>query len=454
MRRTSVRRAVTRVGVVVAAFALSGTLVVPSATADETTAPAGATAQPEQVPTPQSEQPSTEPAPPTAPPTSDEPAPVDGTPAPTPSTPDTQPAPTGPTTEPDSTKPSSTSPDPGTPAAEQPADAKPDASKPDSTTPDADKPEAEQPAEKPAPVADKADKAAATVVTAAYSGQVYADANGNNQYDQGEGVSGLEVWAVNLSDPSDDPHGSSTDAQGGFSFTELTVGSYAVGFYNADHTGVAFDDFELTESGRTGVLIRATGDLQSILTASVAFDKPTYHAGDPVIFTFTFGNVGTADQTGVRTLCSVQDDFDGDWTPIGYFDEGITVVAGKTETVHVKQTIPDTAGKGAIEVQCAVYSDQHSSWLDYVEARASAQVLVAETNPVINPVTNPGNVVPAVNPVVPQPVPVAQASITPSTNTSLAETGANVTGLAWAGLIALIAGAGAVIGTSRRRRVS
>ncbi|WP_170224043.1 SdrD B-like domain-containing protein [Actinokineospora cianjurensis] len=295
--------------------------------------------------------------------------------------------------------------------------------------------------------------ATSVAVTGDYTGVVYVDRDGDGVFDQGEGLPGVMLtassygggWVMDRQ----------TDADGRFAFLDIpgTVYSVHYGLEDADYTipggsGTGRDLVSVPSAGHDAT-VRAYLLLDRSLDASVSFDRDRYHPGDTATFTFSFSNKGTKRLTGVGVRgMHAEGDFQAQpsWDPIGPGGPGLTLEPGQRKTVTVTGQIPWGAKVRAM-IGVAVVADGSSPSHGYVFVTDTAEVVPVPGQPITaanTGTTGTGQ-------------PVAQGGLTPRGTSGsggsggLADTGASVVGLGWFGFVALILGAGALMGARRRK---
>ncbi|SES46595.1 SdrD B-like domain-containing protein [Actinokineospora terrae] len=295
--------------------------------------------------------------------------------------------------------------------------------------------------------------ATSVAVTGDYTGVVFVDRDGDGVFDEGEGMPGVMLTASSFGGGW--VMDRQTDADGRFAFLGVpgTVYSVHYGFDDADYlipgeSGEGRDLISVTSAGHTSS-VRAHLALDRLLDASVSFDRDRYHPGDTATFAFTFSNKGTKRLTGVGVRgMHAEGDFQAQpsWDPIGPGRPGLTLEPGQSKTVTVTGQIPSGAKVRAM-IGVAVVADGSSPSHGSVFITDTAEVVPVPGQPITAENTGPTGT----------KQPVAQGGLIPrgtsgsSTSGGLAHTGAGVVGLGWFGFVALILGAGALMGARRRK---
>ncbi|USX49897.1 hypothetical protein [Lentzea sp. HUAS12] len=175
------------------------------------------------------------------------------------------------------------------------------------------------------------------------SGVVYADANGNGAFDQGEGLPNTN-FRVEGGSPFNTKWGF-TDATGAFKMWNVVAGRYTV-------TGVD-NDRRAAKPGSTEFVVEANKDtyfplpvaapVRDSLTATMSFGKPSYHVSEKPGLTITLKNSGNQPIERVVAVCSgygpeyLNSDNFSNLRPDG---PGVTVPAGGETTVSVTTDMP------------------------------------------------------------------------------------------------------------------
>jgi hypothetical protein len=226
-----------------------------------------------------------------------------------------------------------------------------------------------------------------TPATGDYSGVVFADGNGNNSPDPGEGMAGVQVT---LSGPFQGINGSSaqtytatSDANGDVDLTGLPAGQYS-----ASASSPSGWYIQPANGGSVTVGTTASGpDLYEAtpapvpLKASMTFDQSSYHAGDTANVTVSLTNTSSTTLYGVDDECDPPAE-DGELLGVGNgWDQlrspGITVPADQTVTLDLSEVVPveeatDITKKYAADCLFGPYTGYRS---DSVQASAVAAIL-------------------------------------------------------------------------------
>lgn len=230
--------------------------------------------------------------------------------------------------------------------------------------------------------------ASVTPVVAPYGGLVYVDANGNGRPDSGEGLPGVRV---SLTGPFDGlagsipapTHDATTDAQGNFRFDSLPGGSYYEHIAPPKGWTVRAPDTTLVidgSPGQTGVQLVASRPVADVLHAAIAFDRTSYHVGEPAGVTITLANVGPTAITGIQSACGLSGSpaamlgVGAGWEVLR--SPGLTLAAGKTTVLHLSEIVPVGAlGVGTVYLDCVFGPNLDTNLGNGVDGRASAKAL-------------------------------------------------------------------------------
>lgn len=181
-----------------------------------------------------------------------------------------------------------------------------------------------------------------------YTGTIYADRNGDGVMNSGEALSGVTV-ALTGGLPYAG-HSATTDSDGHFAFRRIPVGEYTRSIQLPPGWSIPVAGILIIDSKEHGdVLLKATPNLGTVLTASVTFTKETYSAGDQAHLTVVLTNSGSLDITEITALCTGAgfgfeiDSAAPGWGDLAYQGPGVTVAAHETRTLDVWSTVPDGA---------------------------------------------------------------------------------------------------------------
>jgi hypothetical protein len=184
--------------------------------------------------------------------------------------------------------------------------------------------------------------ATVTVRTTPLTGHLYRDLDGDNTFDPGEAMSGVQVTATggvpySTAQARTDETGRFTTAATPEGYYNLTS-SLPVGWQHNEDMQVQL------RVGGGDVLIRAARS-SSALRASITFDRGAYAVGDTLRERVTLTNTGTADLTGVTARC-VEGAAPNQLSGLGWGDlvhytaPGVTVRAGETRTFDFTDVVP------------------------------------------------------------------------------------------------------------------
>ncbi|GAB2829139.1 hypothetical protein GCM10027200_30730 [Lentzea nigeriaca] len=223
--------------------------------------------------------------------------------------------------------------------------------------------------------------------TGELSGVVYTDKNRNGQHDPGEGAAGAEVWA-NGGVPSVNIK-TTTDAEGRFSFSDLSSGNYYVNYSLAGgwivHAEGPNGTVRVEPGAPVRLVARAERPYTESLSATLTLDKNVYRAGEEARITITITNSGDHEISGIRAFCH-REGRGGNHLgpqpsnprPTGWGDlvgRGVTVGPGETGTFIATENVPPAAlTYGRVIGNCGFAP--HAQWnLDVAMATDSARVV-------------------------------------------------------------------------------
>jgi hypothetical protein len=223
--------------------------------------------------------------------------------------------------------------------------------------------------------------------TGELSGVVYTDKNHNRQQDPGEGAAGAEVWAnggvprVNIK--------VTTDAEGRFSFNDLSTGDYYIRYVLAGGWIVHAEGPDGTVRVEPGAPVRlvARGErpYTESLSASLSLDKNVYQAGEEARITIKITNSSDREISGIQAFCHREGRGSnhlgpqpGNPSPAGWGDlvgQGVTVGPGETRTFIATENVPQAAlTYGRVVANCGF--SPYAQWnLDTPMATDSARVV-------------------------------------------------------------------------------
>jgi LPXTG-motif cell wall-anchored protein len=176
-------------------------------------------------------------------------------------------------------------------------------------------------------------------------GLVYGDRNRNSVVDPGEPLGDV---TVNLRGGVPwDSYSQVTDSQGRFAFRDIPAGNYNANFSPAGWV-IPDRSFSVHEVNDPDLAVRATRPVSETLTASMAFAKIPYSAGQTAHLVVTLTNTGPYPLTGITAACGFDSD---EWGAL--HGPGVTVPARTTKTFDVPGPIPDYAFPvGELGVRC------------------------------------------------------------------------------------------------------
>ncbi len=178
------------------------------------------------------------------------------------------------------------------------------------------------------------------------NGVLYTDKNGNGRPDSDEFLSNNWV-SVRGGAPQTD-RTVLTGAGGEITFGTLPAGTYAVyDLYSPTNTFVidpAHSRFVVEAGKHTDVRLPAVPAVDTVLGATVAFDRPSYRRDEQVGLTVTLTNRGTKPLTGVVAVCDSYSDYltgtGPGWAALSPDGPGVALAAGETKTVAVTDVVP------------------------------------------------------------------------------------------------------------------
>ncbi len=199
--------------------------------------------------------------------------------------------------------------------------------------------------------------ATVTKVTGSADGVLYFDANGNGQYDQGEGLAGATVKFSGGVPYHDEPL-LTTDSDGRFAVTDIPAGHYWPTVSGVGGLVAPSIDVHLGEQPQH-ILVEARHKVSDTLDASLALNADTYVVGDIAHVTVTLTNTGEQDLAGISTRCNQagdQDQLTGagtGWGDLRRGGSGVIVPADSTMTFDVTEAVrPGSGADGRVRVVC------------------------------------------------------------------------------------------------------
>lgn len=194
------------------------------------------------------------------------------------------------------------------------------------------------------------------------SGQVFGDADQDGAPSPGEALAGVTMSMHRDIGQQD----VLTDADGRFSFPDLTVGAYYLSSENAPDGWVlpgGWQELRLDGSvANTDVPLRALRPLSESLRAEFTLDEQTYQAGDEAQVTVTLANTGTRPITGIHAACDRAgngrdlDITEAGWGELAYSGPGATIQPGQTRSFLVPATVRPITGNWGFLVQACDFS--------------------------------------------------------------------------------------------------
>ncbi|GAA2673917.1 MULTISPECIES: hypothetical protein [Actinosynnema] len=191
------------------------------------------------------------------------------------------------------------------------------------------------------------------------SGALFADRDGDGEFDAGEGFPGVEMTASAYGDTRT----TTTDADGGYRFTGLPLRVYALSPQWDLPDGWIVHRFQrevpVDGSGSgAGQLIAAVRPVSERLDATMAFTGGGYAAGDRAQVEITLTNTGDTDLTGVNAVCDRSGGegpqlFDVDLGALAWSGPGVTAPAGAPVSFTISGSVPrDAPEHGAVGYSC------------------------------------------------------------------------------------------------------
>ncbi|GGM99557.1 hypothetical protein GCM10011609_42350 [Lentzea pudingi] len=199
------------------------------------------------------------------------------------------------------------------------------------------------------------------------TGVVYTDKNGNGQQDEGEAAPGVLVEAAGGA--THGYHETTTDANGAFTFVDVSSGAYWLTYQLADdwivHDEANPEQVWVGPAAPTRLTVRADRPYSELIEATMTFGKDTYMIGETAEVTITLKNVSDRRLSGVQARCNPlghQDQLGGGYrkvTPEGWGDlrqeaAGVALGPGESKTVTVTEPVPAHARfKQRVAVGCS-----------------------------------------------------------------------------------------------------
>ncbi|HJP80625.1 MAG TPA: SdrD B-like domain-containing protein [Pseudonocardiaceae bacterium] len=210
-----------------------------------------------------------------------------------------------------------------------------------------------------------------------YSGRVFIDT-------QAKGLAGAQVtlegpWdGINGGDALDETV--TTDAKGGFAFSNLPGGDYSVGVIGPTGWVVVPPGNGLVHidgSSQTGVQLPATRPLSDTLQAAISFDQPSYRIGTAANLTINLTNTGTTAIDGIQAFCDPGSSPTGvqlrgqgaAWATLD--GTGVNLAAGQRTTLHLSEIVP-AGPAGPLVAECVFGPNVHQNLNGYPDAEADA----------------------------------------------------------------------------------
>ncbi len=183
-------------------------------------------------------------------------------------------------------------------------------------------------------------------------GVVYIDRNHNKQQDPGEEAADVLVEANGGA-----PYGyvkTTTDAGGRYSFKNIPSGTYWVGYTLADgwvvHSEGDAPETRVTPGAPVQLTARAERPYTEALKATIVLDKSIYAVGEEAKITITLSNRAAYEVGRIIAACDRAgngNELGSGWPMAeGWGDlreKGVTLAAGETKTIVVKEKVPATA---------------------------------------------------------------------------------------------------------------
>ncbi|PRY45958.1 SdrD B-like domain-containing protein [Umezawaea tangerina] len=278
-------------------------------------------------------------------------------------------------------------------------------------------------------------------------GYVFGDRNGNGVPDSGEGFAGVRVRLGSKELNSD----ALTDEKGHFTFGERPAQEYSLTVTGVPEGWLFTGSRTIVVDGTPAsadVRFAAVRPLRESLTAKAEFTKAEYAPGAKATVRVALANTGANALTGITAACTGE----GPQLAVASWGElgtGAAIGAGETRTFEVDGTVPTTALElGSVGLSCDFGADRAFPG-SLPTASATAKVAnpqsstppASSTTPTSSSTTAPTSTTDSST-----PPPVADTPDGP-----LASTGASVLGISVLGLLALVAGAVAVLFARRRK---
>jgi hypothetical protein len=178
------------------------------------------------------------------------------------------------------------------------------------------------------------------------NGLLYTDKNDNGRPEAGEFLS--NTWVSVRGGVPESSRTVLTGAGGEIAFGTLPAGTYTVyDLYSSTNTLVidpARSRFVVEAGKHTDVNLPAVPAVDTVLGATIAFDRPSYRRDEQVGLTVTLTNRGTKPLTGVVAVCDPYIDYlagtGPGWAALSPGGPGVALAAGETKTVQVTDVVP------------------------------------------------------------------------------------------------------------------
>ncbi|TQM78958.1 hypothetical protein FHX81_1249 [Saccharothrix saharensis] len=209
-----------------------------------------------------------------------------------------------------------------------------------------------------------------TVVRGDYSGTFYGDRNVNGVMEPHEALAGLELSISSVE--RNYRYRTTTDEAGRFAFRDVPRSTYRT-FIDLEGWQFRLPDVEVGRGVDPDVLIRGEYLPDRVLTATAAFDRPTYGIGDTAVLSLGLTNGGRGTVPNITAIAVAYGQVPVDLGKFDQYGPGVTLLPGETGRVDVHIPVDDrVADLGTIKVTVTFGSPPFGS--GSVQASAIARV--------------------------------------------------------------------------------
>ena len=189
------------------------------------------------------------------------------------------------------------------------------------------------------------------------SGVLYVDKNGNGRFDDGEGLANASVEITGGAPKTS--VSAFTDDKGEFATRSVPTGSYSVRYSGSAGYVVqpGRSDFVVEQNRDTRLDVPLVAPVSNALSASMAFDKPSYTPAEEVGLNVTLTNRGSVPLTGVVAVCTTGTGYlsgtgEG-WKALRPDGAGVALAAGETKVVRVTDSVPKNLSFQTFYASCS-----------------------------------------------------------------------------------------------------